>query len=81
MGDKAGTSMNPKALPPGYTPNHGNFLPSLERYRKKAGGIVGNAITTVQVKVTMVRPIMKPSKVALTPINEVTLVLMTIHWV
>ena len=62
----------------GCTPvlqNHANFSREVEKYKKKAGGFMGSVTTAVQVRVTMVRPVKKGTKIAFTPINEVTLFL------
>jgi hypothetical protein len=70
-----GASTSVKRQPPhisGYTGNHANFQREAERYKKKAGGFVGSSTTTVQVKVTMVRPTKRGGKIGFTPIDEVT---------
>lgn len=79
IGHSAGTPMNKQTpLPSGYTQSHGHFKQAEDFYRKKAGGITNNP-TTVQVKVTMVRPVKKSTKITFTPINEVTLFLVAAH--
>jgi len=59
--------------PSGYTQNHAVFKQEEARFKKKAGGFTGGLLSTVQVKVTMVEPTKRGTKVTFSPVHQVTL--------
>lgn len=68
-----GGTLGNQQLPTGYTAAHLVFPQEEARNKKKAGGFVAGSVSTVQVKVTMVQPTMKGTRVVFLPVHEVTL--------